>query len=199
MLTSGFLFALSIPIYLLFLLIQKKQKVKIFQVIIRSLFYFYIVATIAITLFPLPFQENLIHDKRANNFLVNNFIPFHSIYEIISTSPFFVILKQIGGNIILGMPLGFFLPLIWKKSKSLMKALSVGILFSVGIEAIQFFISLLLGYTYKITDVDDVLLNAFGCILGYVLYKITIPILFDKKDNKTSSALNTTYSFSKEK
>lgn len=42
----------------------------------------------------------------------------------------------------------------------------VGLLVSMLIELLQLGISAVLGYTYKITDVDDVILNTIGALHG---------------------------------
>jgi glycopeptide antibiotics resistance protein len=52
------------------------------------------------------------------------------------------------------------------------KALLIGIILSFCIELSQYIINLLLGVSYKVTDVDDILLNTLGFIVGYILYKI---------------------------
>jgi glycopeptide antibiotics resistance protein len=140
------------------------------------LFYFYIVAVIGVTLFPFPLQK-----EAVNPFLENNFIPFRSmiptllngihVFEAWGRFPPGII-KQLGGNILLLLPLGFFVPLIWKNKKSFLKALSIGFLFALGIEATQLIISAFLGFTYRIADVDDILLNCMGFVLGYSLFKL---------------------------
>lgn len=114
----------------------------------------------------------LIEDSRQNAYLTNNFVPLRFLLDILGQSSFLVIVRQVVGNMILLLPLGFFVPLVWKKQSSFFQVLKIGFLFSVGIEAIQFMISLLLGFTYKITDVDDVILNTLGYSIGYLLFKV---------------------------
>lgn len=104
--------------------------------------------------------------------LKNNFVPFVSIADIVSTQSAWNILRQIAGNIILLMPFGFFIPLMLKMKLNWQKVLIIGFWVSFGIEAAQFGISHIIGYTYKITDVDDLILNTFGTMIGYGCYKV---------------------------
>jgi len=187
MLESTFLYAISFPIYLILLFIEKKRGEKLKTIMLHSLFYFYVVAVMGVTLFPLPIAQSVIeHGRRYNYLESNNFIPFKFIYDSIITlsydlnapfipfwSSFAVVLRQVGGNILLTMPLGFLVPIIWKNRDTFIKTLIVGFWFSFGIEASQFLISLILGYTYRITDIDDIILNCTGCALGYLVYKST--------------------------
>ena len=62
-------------------------------------------------------------------------------------------------NLILFLPLGWGLPLLWKKLFPFRKVLLSGFLLSVGIELLQIL-------TYRTTDVNDVLTNTAGTALG---------------------------------
>lgn len=56
MLDYEFLFIISIPIYILFLITLIWKKVFIKKIILGSLFYFYIIILLAVTIFPIPIQ-----------------------------------------------------------------------------------------------------------------------------------------------
>ena len=67
-----------------------------------------------------------------------------------------------GLNILLFVPLGFILPLLWKEFRS-WKAMGItGFLASLGIELAQLL-------NYRISDVDDLIMNTLGALLGYAL------------------------------
>ncbi|GFZ33095.1 hypothetical protein CSC2_36210 [Clostridium zeae] len=83
-----------------------------------------------------------------------------------------IILRNILGNIILLRPLGFFTSLLFKKFRKFGYTLLIGFIFSVGIEGMQFLISAILGFTYKITDVDDIILNIYGAVVGFIMFKL---------------------------
>lgn len=64
-------------------------------------------------------------------------------------------------NVVLFVPLGFGLPLLWKKYRAGKRTVLFGLLMSLAIEALQVF-------TYRATDVNDVITNTLGTALGYL-------------------------------
>jgi glycopeptide antibiotics resistance protein len=70
-------------------------------------------------------------------------------------------LVNVVGNILAFMPFGFCLPIISLKETKLYRVFFWTFGFSVAIETIQLF------YKIGIFDVDDIILNTFGGILGY--------------------------------
>ena len=75
----------------------------------------------------------------------------------------FVSPKQYIFNIALFVPLGFLLPLLWEPFRSQNKILLTGFFCSFVIEFLQMFCS-------RVTDVDDLLTNTIGAVLGYWLF-----------------------------
>ena len=61
------------------------------------------------------------------------------------------------------MPLGFFLPLLWKNCRSFWKMFVAGCVVSIFIESLQLF-------TFRATDIDDLLMNTLGGAVGYGCY-----------------------------
>jgi len=68
-------------------------------------------------------------------------------------------------NVILFFPLGFFLPLLYKKYNRISSVALTGFLFSLAIEIIQMF-------GRGATDVNDLITNTVGTCLGYFIYKL---------------------------
>jgi len=68
-------------------------------------------------------------------------------------------------NIILFMPMGFLLPVIWKEYRSVKKTILTGLAVSITIELLQIF-------TFRFTDIDDIITNTLGTFFGYYLGKI---------------------------
>ena len=86
-----------------------------------------------------------------------NLIPFWDI-----TSGVKAYLINSGLNILLFIPLGFILPLLWKEFRSRRAMCFTGFLLSLGIELAQLL-------NYRISDVDDLIMNTLGAFLGYAL------------------------------
>ncbi len=70
------------------------------------------------------------------------------------------------GNVVMFIPLGVFPPWIWRKMRSFFKTAFVATAVIVTVEVLQYVT--LLGSC----DVDDLLLNLSGVIIGYSLWKL---------------------------
>lgn len=67
-------------------------------------------------------------------------------------------------NALLFVPLGAALPVLWR-SCGLYKTVAIGFSLSLLIELSQLF-------NYRATDIDDLLMNTLGTLLGYLLYTL---------------------------
>ena len=72
-----------------------------------------------------------------------------------------IALNNLLGNIILFLPLGVLLPFLFYKCKSLLTVIAIAFCTSLLVEMLQFCLQI------GMADIDDVLLNTFGAILGY--------------------------------
>ena len=104
-----------------------------------------------------------------SNYGLSNFISFKEMFRYELGSRLFV--KNILGNILLFLPYGYFAS-DYLKSKKVAVPCFLTFLVSFTIEVVQYNI----GRTF---DIDDVILNTVGGILGYFLYRI-----IDKIKNK---------------
>ena len=69
---------------------------------------------------------------------------------------------QLGLNAVMFMPFGFMLPVLWEKCRTWSSTLLAGFFTSLAIEIIQLF-------SFRATDVDDLIMNTLGAYLGYVI------------------------------
>ena len=74
------------------------------------------------------------------------------------------VLLNLGGNVIGFMPLGFCIPLLYRYHRSIPVILICSFLFSAGIELIQLLTRV------GSCDIDDVILNTAGGLIGYILF-----------------------------
>ncbi|MEU7279817.1 VanZ family protein [Streptomyces sp. NPDC045431] len=72
--------------------------------------------------------------------------------------------KQIGGNVLLGVPFGLLLPVLFPRARGLVRVAVVTALVMLLVELVQG--ALITGRAF---DIDDVLLNTTGALLGYLL------------------------------
>ena len=105
-----------------------------------------------------------------------NLIPFHTIrlYWRLLTDPVRPILTRLAvynlaGNILLFLPMGTFLPLLFPRLRSLPRTLLAAALMTLAAEVLQVFCLAGSG------DIDDVILNLLGTALGYPLYHLLDP------------------------
>ncbi|PHD61382.1 Teicoplanin resistance protein [Bacillus wiedmannii] len=164
----------------IFIGMKSKKGVNWWKELISFLFVIYIGMVVAITLFPIPigFSTGI-----ENIRLSINIIPFASIIKDIGKIGIAydgdvlfmigLIVRNVGGNILLLMPLGFLAPIIWDKFKKIKNTILLGLAISISIELLQLIESLFSSWI-RITDIDDVICNVIGSIVGYFIYKITL-------------------------
>ena len=66
-------------------------------------------------------------------------------------------------NMIMMMPFGFLLPLLWPRWRRLWKVILAGFGFSLLIEVFQLF-------NTRLSDVDDLIMNSLGAFAGYLVW-----------------------------
>lgn len=98
----------------------------------------------------------------VSNLGSNNFVPFREIFRYDFGSRLFI--KNIIGNMVMFVPYGFFVA-YYIKTKNWKPLFGLVLIASLVIEATQLAIG-------RVFDVDDILLNVFGGMFGYFIYKI---------------------------
>lgn len=86
-------------------------------------------------------------------------------------------------NIALFVPFGFLLPTVWKEYRSLSTVALAGLMLSVLIEVLQIF-------TFRLTDVDDLITNTAGAVLGFYmvrLFSLRLPFRLAGNEEKSYS------------
>ena len=98
-----------------------------------------------------------------------NLVPFRSILPYLRniTEPY--AFKNIMGNVIIFIPLGFFVSNIF--SKKIFKSIIICVAAILAIECVEFI------FKIGFFDIDDIILNLLGCLLG-----ICVHLFLDKID-----------------
>ena len=78
-------------------------------------------------------------------------------------------------NVAMFVPLGFLLPLLWKKFRKWYLAIPAGFCFSLAIELVQ------LAACSGVFDVDDLFANTLGTVIGYLLVMTVLRIFAEKR------------------
>jgi glycopeptide antibiotics resistance protein len=101
-----------------------------------------------------------------------NLTPFATIGSAISLGPDWPQFWTLLGNIAAFVPLGVFVGVTWPERRSWRRAFVLGLAATVAIEATQLGLSLLMGYPYRYADIDDVIANVAGALLGYGMFSV---------------------------
>lgn len=105
-----------------------------------------------------------------------NLLPLHTIREYFGRAGGAAFAVNIVGNVVMFAPIGFFLPLLWRRWRVWWKTTLAGAGISACIELVQVL-------TLRSVDVDDVLLNALGVLAGCGMYRVYAAVV-DKKGRK---------------
>lgn len=112
-----------------------------------TVFAFYLVAVLALVGFP------NITDMKVD--ISINLIPF---VDMVSD------FKNTCLNVLLFIPLGVFLPVLWDKYRNIKNTIIFGFCMTIIIEIMQIF-------TFRTTDINDIIANTLGTIAGYFMAK----------------------------
>ena len=134
-----------------------------------AIFYIYLMAVAARTLFPITINPEMaaaLREEGVTYFNRANLIPFwfgpYATAESISLA--------MGQNTLLTLPFGFGINFIARTQK--WHFIWLPVLAGLSIEGLQLVISMLLGYPYRVLDVNDLIANAAGALLGYALFRL---------------------------
>ncbi|MEP7158276.1 MAG: VanZ family protein [Chloroflexota bacterium] len=100
-----------------------------------------------------------------------NLKPFATIGPALQHGPGSRIFATLVGNLVAFMPLGLLLPLAFRRINWL-GVIAAGLVLSVAIESAQLGLSLYLGFGYRAADVDDVIVNVAGTVVGLALFGV---------------------------
>ncbi|MFD9488025.1 VanZ family protein [Streptomyces sp. NPDC059991] len=129
-------------------------RILIMVVAIASLVAFSVVLA-EVTLTPSPASRDIAG---------SNLRPGHSLRQYADEYTFLEACRQVGGNLLLGAPFGLILPVLVRRRLRAVRVLLYTVVVMVFIELVQG--ALVEGRAF---DVDDVLLNTSGALLGYLV------------------------------
>lgn len=153
---------------------MSKNNSKIQSILLYTVFVFYIILFLSIIIFKYVSPLELLSESRPV-YRDINILPFHTIKGYLTGSIAVsrtVILNNILGNIGLFIPLGIYLQL-FKKNKGILTGILLVFTVSLSAEAMQFIFGI------GSADVDDILLNCTGGIIGILCYKLLTVLIKD--------------------
>ncbi|PEL13499.1 VanZ family protein [Bacillus sp. AFS017336] len=128
---------------------------------------FYWLSLIKVVFF--PFSYRFKHNPEIfRSDLLYQFVPFHTIFDSIK----YDLWIQIIGNIALLLPIPLLFVVLKSKNLPFYKNFIFGLTLTISIELIQLLINYSTKYPNKVMDIDDVILNMIGILLGWLISKV---------------------------
>lgn len=160
---------------------------KFLKIILTFLFFFYLSVLTYRILFKYVSTSEIIshfnftyHETHIHS---DNFIPFKTIiyYLFLADINLNIRIMNLVGNIIGFVPFGFILPVLIKKFRNLKNVVIATFILSITYEIIQ------LVFDFGSFDIDDLILNTIGGILGYFPIKFILFFIISRKKNLENS------------
>lgn len=155
---------------IIFLWLKKKKS--LVYLLMFTIFYIYLIKVFDYTVF--QFQSLLL----LKNFVTGLMLNGQAVGENINLIPLLTLTsadqKTSFLNILLLVPFGFGLPFLTNFRMKMV--VMIGAFFSVIIEFLQLITGLIAGSTFRIVDINDLLFNTLGVVIGYILFTVFLRI-----------------------
>ena len=170
--------SIKIPFYIilsgtsfLFIMVRinkyKQQKINIVREVGVFLFFIYLLAVFNLTMSPFQFIAPYTHKFEME------WLPFKEIMEQFGRTPKLASYYAVG-NIAMTIPFGLFMPLLFKRIRFVGTVIICGLCFSLTIELLQML------FTQRSAEVDDLIFNTLGAVIGFVLFKLIKKLFYTK-------------------
>jgi glycopeptide antibiotics resistance protein len=134
------------------------------RIICMGIFAVYVVEALKEILFPIPIDGSMAQQFTSVPFWTfTNFIPIRGLLSGAADR------GEIIRNILVAMPFGFGAWFVAHRP-TVRKVAIAGIAASLLVETLQAIIGATIGFMYRVVDVNDVILNTLGILLGIVLF-----------------------------
>ena len=162
-----------------------------------------------LTFCPIPIGSQIIqqfiimYNLKSEQYI--NLIPFYNLIQDYKNHiSMFSSVKEMVENIFLFIPFGFLYRYSFQNKRSFKSIILRGFLLSLCIESVQLIYSLIIGFPIRYFDINDLMMNTLGVVLGLLLWKAAFQI--EKKIGKVNirlffvcimfvSALNKKYTY----
>ncbi|WP_166246101.1 VanZ family protein [Paenibacillus turpanensis] len=154
---------------------------------LNKIAWFGLLMYIAVVLKLLIFDEIRMHIREVNqeiNYLRYNLVPFESISTYLMNFHdynFDTWFFNTFGNVLLFLPFGFLLPVLFSKTRTAIRIICLSLTFSLVIEILQ------LTTRFGQFDVDDLILNSIGGYIGFIIFILISKVITKLIENSRPS------------
>lgn len=175
---DGFV-VLALPVALLIAFaVNRRRRDGWWRATLRLALATYLVLLIAQLFFPFPLppwtpppiEPGGLH--RPWPFPWANVVPLETLGQSVGYGLGFQQVRYLLLNVVGLVPLGLFLGAWRPRSSGWRRAFATGLAVALAIEGAQLGLSLLMGYWYRVADIDDLILNTTGVMLGYGVFRL---------------------------
>jgi glycopeptide antibiotics resistance protein len=137
----------------------------------------WVAALIALTLFPLPWRlgggdMRIVSDPRGWPHPWASITPFETIGMSLQRGLGSLEGRVLIGNVVAFVPLGLLAPIVSARWRTAPRVLLLGLLVSTAVELAQLGWDLVVGMPWRAADIDDVIVNTFGALVGYGIWRL---------------------------
>jgi len=161
------------------------------RIVINHVFVFYLCSVLSITLLPI---YDFIREEVPQSINLIPFNLFRNFSHTVQHGDFNVTLRlfllNISGNILLFVPLSLLAAMLYSGFRKFKWSMLLAFLLSLGIELLQYIETVNQIVSYRASDIDDIILNMTGSLIGFFLFKLlyksaNFKKFFDVVENST--------------
>jgi glycopeptide antibiotics resistance protein len=169
------LFPFLFIVLLVLLAFLKYHKHSLSYLICVFIFGTYLLYALSKVFFPIAISGTMAQDWRAHHAHWSHWGPYLNLRPFPFSGPRYsqdasAYLHTLILNVLLTVPFGFGIHFIRRVRTRYILRLAIGV--GLVIEGTQLLISLLLRYPYRVIDINDILMNMLGVLLGFGLFRL---------------------------
>lgn len=157
-----FLLGIVPILFLLFMIFGRDNRIPKVKTTVLSLVMYYYLCVLLTNIVGMPTLREFVRISQLGESIFNPNINLIPLSDGFSLS--FIL------NIFLFIPMGFLCPFISKTFGTLRTTVLIGVVFSLLVEIIQMFT------LYRATDINDLLTNVIGTMIGYLCFRLVAKI-----------------------
>lgn len=173
---GSYLLLAGVPALLIYAAHRRRRGVAHGRVALETAFLAYVLLVTVVVLFPLRVSPALRADDAVWDYATFvrdwvNLVPFASVRQVLEYGWPHQAIRQLGGNLVLLLPLGIFAPALVPRFRHASSILLLAFASGIGIEALQY-LARVARFSLRSVDIDDAILNVAGALIGYSLWRV---------------------------